>query len=309
MFDQLPPSTTPDDPPTRPPRPSPGGGLPWYGALVVALLVAIVTLLIVLVVRNEPGDDIQTVAPTLASTTSVISSDTSSTTPATTAALTTTSGSSTSASSMTTVPTAPSTTGSISTSSGSTSTLVDPAVARSAIWPWAASSTRFDDPVAAAQSFASEWVGFTDPVVGSFLRGDGRSGEVEIRPRPDGPVTVVFVRQLGADDSWWVIGAATTSIELDRPDALELVSSPLEVSGRSVAFEAAVDLELRVDGTTEPVVTGIVMGGATELAPFAASFPFDPPGQLGGAVLLVTISAEDGTVSEAAVVRVAFAET
>ncbi len=308
MFDQMPTRTAPGDTPGRPPQRSPGGGLPWYAAVMIALLVSIATLLIILVVRNESGDGVETVAPTLVTSTSVASSDSSSTaasatsTPGTTAAPT-------SASSSIVSTTTPSTAVSTTTSTGSTSTLVDPDVARSAIWPFAGSPTRFDDPTVAAQSFATDFVGFTDPVVGPFLQGDGRSGEVEVRPDPDGPVTVVLVRQLGADDAWWVIGAATASIELDRPDALDVLASPLEVSGRSVAFEATVDLELRVDGTTEPLVTGIVMGGATELAPFAATFPFDPPGRTGGAVLLFTISAEDGTVWEASIVRVAFADS
>ena len=64
------------------------------------------------------------------------------------------------------------------------------------VWPLADSSVTYDDPIDAATEFATELVGFTDPVVGEFQQGDSRSGEVEVRPSADGPVTTVMVRQL-----------------------------------------------------------------------------------------------------------------
>jgi nucleoid-associated protein YgaU len=70
---------------------------------------------------------------------------------------------------------------------------------------------------AAATGFATELVGFTDPVVGEFQQGDARSGEVEVRAAADGPVTTVLVRQVGSDDTWSVLGAATAQIVPTTP--------------------------------------------------------------------------------------------
>lgn len=184
---------------------------------------------------------------------------------------------------------------------------MDPEPYRSAVWPWFDSDVRFDDPVDAARAFAEQYVGFTDPVVGPFLQGDGRSGEVEIRPTADGPDTVVFVRQLGPGDQWWVLGAATGHIEIDSPSGLETIANPVRVSGRALAFEGTVGLLLLADGSPTPLADGFVTGGGAEMGPFEGVFDYDTPEVAGGALVLVTESAEDGRVWSAAVVRVEFA--
>ena len=62
------------------------------------------------------------------------------------------------------------------------------------------------------------------------------------------------------------------------------------------------------DGSTQPVGTGIVMGGANgELGPFDGTVTFTRPSASAGALMLLTRSAEDGSVTEATVVRVKFA--
>jgi len=185
-----------------------------------------------------------------------------------------------------------------------TSTQPDPYLA--AVWPSPSSDRRFTDPVDAAGRFAIEFVGFDQPVVGPFREGDGRSGEVEIRPVDVGPSTVIFVRKLGPDDSWWIIGAATGNITIDEPGALDAVSSPLTVSGRALAFEGHVDLELRADDGNNPVLSGYVIGGGTANEPFTAEFTFDPPQADAGAIVAYTRSEEDGRIWEAAVTRVQF---
>jgi hypothetical protein len=83
---------------------------------------------------------------------------------------------------------------------------------RDAIWPLADTSTRFDDPVAVATGFAVDYLGFTDPVIGEFRAGDGRSGEVEVRAVDVGPPTRVLVRQLTDDDTWWVVGFSRAGV-------------------------------------------------------------------------------------------------
>jgi hypothetical protein len=175
-----------------------------------------------------------------------------------------------------------------------------------AVWPDPSHSQRFDDPVAAARSFAVDLVGFTDPVVGEFRQGDARSGEVEVRPTPTGPVTTVLVRQLGGDDTWWVLGSTTTNIEVDQPTAGEQVSSPVRLAGRANAYEGNVNVQIVTDGSTEPLVESYVTGMMGELGPFDREVEFPNPGSGRGAVLFRTFSEEDGSVWEAAVVRVSF---
>jgi Immunoglobulin-like domain of bacterial spore germination len=175
-----------------------------------------------------------------------------------------------------------------------------------AVWPFASSATRYSDPVSAARAFATDYVGFTNPVVGEFRQGDAQSGEVPVQGKATGPVTTVIVRQFGG--TWWVLGASTPNIQLTSPAALSVVSSPIHLQGTSTAFEATVNTSVRADGSTQPIGTGIVMGGASgELGPFDGSLPFTTPGATAGAVTLLTLSAEDGSVSEATVVRVKFA--
>jgi hypothetical protein len=186
---------------------------------------------------------------------------------------------------------------------------VEPEQPFEAVWPWSPSGVRFDDPVEAARSFAVDFVGFEDPVVGEFMAGDNRSGEVEVQARENGAVTTVFVRQLGPDDTWWVLGSATENIVVTSPEALQEVASPLELTGMARAFEGTVNVEVRVDGDVGPLATTFVTGSGTEdLGPFEGEVTWTtPPAQPGGAVVFVVFNAEDGSVWEAGVVRVLFA--
>lgn len=175
-----------------------------------------------------------------------------------------------------------------------------------AVFPFASSTARFHDPVDAARAFAVDFVGFTDPLVGEFRQGDARSGEVEVRPTADGPVTSVFVRQLTPGQSWWVLGAATDNIATDAPGPGDTIGSPVTVSGNAVAFEGVVNVEIRQDGTRQPLGTGTVMGGGDILRPFSGQITFSRPSADYGAVVFLTRSEQDGRVWEATVVRVRF---
>lgn len=174
-----------------------------------------------------------------------------------------------------------------------------------AVWPWESSDLRFQDPVEAARSFATDYVGFTDPVVGAFAQGDSRSGEVEVRPRANGPVTTVLVRQ-GGDDSWWVIGSATEGITLDEPEVLDEIRSPVRVRGSALVFEGTVLVHVREDGRREPIGTGVVTGGGGKAEPFEGSIEFSRPRASTGAIVLLTESADDGQPWQATVVSVRF---
>ena len=200
-----------------------------------------------------------------------------------------------------------------STSTGTTGTTVTsgssvPVDTSTAVWPTSDSTTRYDDPVEVATAFATDYIGFVDPVVGAFQQGDSRSGEVEVKPASDGPVTTILVRQLGTGDSWWVLGAATAGIQLSEPAALATISSPVQLAGTSTAFEATVQSEVRQDGDDAALGEGFVMGGSMgEMGPFDAMLAFTQPTAAYGAVMLSTLSMENGQVWEATVIRVQFA--
>jgi len=179
-----------------------------------------------------------------------------------------------------------------------------PADAATAVWPVASSTVRYGDPVAAAGGFATAFVGFQAPVVGQFMAGDGRSGEVEVRPRASGPVTTVFVRQL-EDGSWWVLGAAGSTIRLDSPSAGDLIGSPVRLTGAAHTFEGHVTVTIREDGVPAAVGTGFVTGAGDRMGPFDGEVAFArTPSQRYGAVVLTEESAENGQVWQASVVRI-----
>lgn len=177
----------------------------------------------------------------------------------------------------------------------------------SAVWPAAGTAVGFADPVEAATSFATEFLGFTDPVIGEFMAGDSRSGEIELRAGEIGPVTIVLLRQLGDDDSWWVLGSEAENISIETPEVGAVIQSPLVLEGSALAFEGTVDVELRADGLIEPIATGFVTGsGPPEPGPFEGSIEFDDPTAEAGVLVLISRSSEDGSVLEASARRVFF---
>jgi hypothetical protein len=182
---------------------------------------------------------------------------------------------------------------------------VDPAVP---VWPRVHTSQRFDDPVSAARSFAVDFVGMVDPVVGEFQAGDSRSGEVPVQPRADGPVSTVLVRQL-EDDTWYVLGSATDDIRLDQPAAGDDIDCPVQLAGEALAFEGHVDVSIRDDFSDEPVGTGFVQGGGGPSAPFDGTVECDlsqlDDGLNYGSITLYTVGGEDSRVWQFVVVRVA----
>jgi hypothetical protein len=182
-------------------------------------------------------------------------------------------------------------------------------VVAQAVWPRPSSDVRFDDPAAAASSFARFYVHLTDPVVGAFAAGDSRSGEVPVRGRANGPVTTVLVRQLG-DGHWYVVGATTADIGVDRPATGATLACPLPVSGRALAFEGTVNVRIdayQSDGDRVTAGEGVVTGSGTPpAAPFSGQIPCRAPSGVepNGIVMFREIDeAGDGSTALAATVQ------
>ena len=286
-------------PTQRMPPSTPGGTPRWlYGAVVAA--VAAVALLAIVAIVLLAGDDNSTGTDTTAASTVPPS-----TTAAPTTTTTATTASATSATIETTTTSTVTTTASTTTSSTTSAPPTTVPAATPAVWPWADSSIRYQDPVEAALGFASDFVGFDDPIAGPFLAGDSRSGEVEIRAVETGPVTTVFVRQLGDDDTWWVLGSATENIVVDEPDALATIDDPLTVRGEGRALTGVIEVQIRADGRPTPLGTEIVIAsGVDELLPFEASVAWSATDAERGAVVFITRTAGDAAINEASVVRV-----
>ncbi len=287
---------TPQNPPT-PDGTAEGGTTPRWPLIagIVVIVAALIAALFIFVGDDDDASDSVPTAATAAVDETTIPTDTTAPTtepPATTDDVTTTES--------------PATTDDVTTTEPAT-TQVPPALEGidTAMWPWVETDTRYDDPVEAATGFATDFIGFEEPIVGAFMAGDNRSGEVEIRSFANGPVTVVFVRQLTADDSWWILGAASENITIDEPEALAEVTSPLAVSGTALAFEGTVEVQLRADGNGEPIVEGFVTGsGGPEPGPYTETFEFTSPGDIGGALVMSSLSSEDGSVIEASARRI-----
>jgi hypothetical protein len=180
--------------------------------------------------------------------------------------------------------------------------------ARQVVWPKPGGETAYDDPADAAEGLASGLVGFTDPVAGEFRQGDNRSGEVDLRPKIDGPVTTVLVRQM-SDGHWYAIGASSDDLGLQKPNAGATISSPLAVSGLSRAFEGTILASVHAQADRVPLARRPLMGGGSELGPFSGTLTFDAPDDgASGAIMLTTESAEDGRVWQATVVPVQLAK-
>jgi hypothetical protein len=194
--------------------------------------------------------------------------------------------------------------------SGTTTTSTTSASAAqpdTAVWPFAATSTRFTSPTAVAGAFAVEYLGFTDLFVGSFQQGDSRSGEVPIRSSESGVVTTVLVRQLTPANTWWVLGAVSPNITVTSPAALQKIVSPVLLRGQSTAYEAVVNVQVRQDGSLGPLARSTVMGGSMgTMGSFTKTVTFAKPSAVRGALVFRTYSPKDGHVLEASVLRVAF---
>jgi hypothetical protein len=189
------------------------------------------------------------------------------------------------------------------------------------IWPFATAAELdayargadrvFRDPVATAREFASRYVGMDQPVTFAFRSTGAGAGEVPVgfrfreghTPLPDPkPTFTVTLHQLGpqgADGPWTVVGATSPDLRVDSPRPGDRVASPLGVSGNVVAFESTAQLQLREDGMLagQSLGKGVMTGGAGSVA-------FRAPSKPAGALVVLDLSAADGQVLRATVVRV-----
>ena len=193
-----------------------------------------------------------------------------------------------------------------STTEGTTTTTafegVDPDVP---LYPDPTTSQRFTDPEAAARAFATDFIGYSNPVFSEFQQGDNRSGEIEVRSRPEAAPSVVLLRQL-EDDAWYVVGVTTDSIRLTTPQIGDTLTSPQPLEGQAYAFEGTVNVYLYADGVQEPIGETFVTGrGDGVLGEFSGEIEFtNDTGATHGVLVLLERSAEDGAPVQMSAIRV-----
>lgn len=259
-------------PPAAPPSPPDGGGRSLPIATIVLGLVAVALAIALIVATDDDDTEVSSVEATTTVTepTTEATATTSTAEPPTTAAPSTTAG------------------GAVSDEEAAT-----------IAWPAPDGDAAYDDPVVLTTDFAEQILGFEDPVVGPYQEGDSRSGEVEVRPLDDGPVTTVGVRRM-SDDQLYVLFAATSEVELLLPTPGSAVDHPLQVEGWGRAFEGQVRVAVFDRSTGDELGHAFfTAGGEGELAPFDGDLEWDNPGG-GWGLVVAAVSGGDATTTWAA---------
>ena len=73
-----------------------------------------------------------------------------------------------------------------------------------------------------------------------------------------------------------------------------------------MAYEGTVQTQVREDNNNKPLGEGYVTGMGDAMGPFGGTLAFTKAASKYGAVVLFTISAKDGSVAAASVIRVQF---
>lgn len=192
-----------------------------------------------------------------------------------------------------------------STTSTTAPRTVSDAEAATIVWPDPGGDVVADDPTTVVRTFAEELAGFRSPVIGEYLGGDQRSGEIEVRPSADGPATTVAVRRM-SDERWYVIAVASPEVEIDVPAVGAAIDHPLQVAGRGRSTDGAVRVAVFVRGATSSQGTGSVpVSTGTAPEPFSGEVAWDNPSGGWGAVVVTTAEA-DGSVRTATAFPVGF---
>jgi hypothetical protein len=193
-----------------------------------------------------------------------------------------------------------------SNSTSSVSSSVIPSGGAPAIWPFASSNTTFATPEEAAKSFAVDYLGMTQARVGKAEPGYEYETNVEIFPNDRAGIRTVVRVTNHLQAGFVVLGAAADEIQVEQPTIMDnTLTSPLTVSGRSRAFEAQINVQLRPYGSTTPAAEGFTMGGGTEILPFSTTIT--PPATDQPLVLVVFEgdASGQGAMSQATVIQIA----
>lgn len=120
-----------------------------------------------------------------------------------------------------------------------------------ALWPTA--DEVFDTPRAVAEDFLTHALG-VPPVIGEFMAGDSRSGEIEVFTPGDVPTVraILLLRQLGPHNGWFIIGTINDSAVITSPLSGAHIAardaSAVVVEGMAEGFEASLTVSAFIAG-------------------------------------------------------------
>jgi hypothetical protein len=162
--------------------------------------------------------------------------------------------------------------------------------------------------IAAASGFLQQAAGMANLGSGRVMRTGAEAAVVELRSDAGtGPVTTVTLQRQG-DGTWLPAGARTAAVRVDRPTAMQAISSPVTAAGQSATFEG--QLSVRVvhmagGGATVLGRNDSLLGGSMGTGPFSGQVTFTTPPTAGTTWVAVTFqSAKTGAVAGATVVQV-----
>lgn len=221
---------------------------------------------------SDDSDSTTTTAPTSVPTTA----------PSTTVDVTTTASATTTSEPTTTVVAS-------TTTVAPTTTVVG--LEQPAIWP--AADVVFTTPEEAAADFVVQVLG-VPPSLSEFRQGDSRSGEIDVMSPSEGggtptPRAVLFLRQLGPQSSWFVIGAGSDGAFISTPESLaEVPAGLVTIEGRAHGFEASIMVSAYIAGSATVLTQQHTMAGSMEEAgPF--SVQLDLSGAQPGDVVMLMV--------------------
>jgi Immunoglobulin-like domain of bacterial spore germination len=191
---------------------------------------------------------------------------------------------------------------------GTSSTTVPPPAANldQAMWPDPGSSDRYANPADVARSFVEDFLGIAEPPLSDFRAGEPGAGEIDVFSRDEnGEVsarvaTTLVLRQLDGEN-WWVTAATSDNVQVESPQPLATVSTPLRVSGQGHGFEGTVVVQVRQvwSGSYRELGEAVAIAGAGQtLEPFSVDVSFDPLTAGRGIVVASTDSGLQGVLSD-----------
>jgi hypothetical protein len=164
------------------------------------------------------------------------------------------------------------------------------------LWPDPAGEVT-TDPLDAVRGFLGQQLDIADPPLSQFRETEPDVGEVDVHGRGEAGQTLdriastVTLRRL--DGVHWFVTAATSGdLEVDAPEPLATVSSPVTVSGRARGFEGTVNARVldRFDGGGVESDSAVATGGSGSLEPFSAEVSFVASGTERGVLYAQTDS-------------------
>jgi hypothetical protein len=144
-----------------------------------------------------------------------------------------------------------------------------------AIWP--AADVVFATPEEAAADFVLAALG-PGPVLGEFMAGDARSGEIEVFAADENgqPISsarsLLLLRMLGPESGWFVTAAVSASVSIDAPEARSTVpAGSVTVAGSGTGFEAHLGVRAFLAGDATVVFdeTFTMAGNLGEVLPYS----------------------------------------